>query len=183
MAFSLLSRVWKPVAAACVSVGLLAGCGADDGAAEEGSADVVQISDGVEVSVSPETDAKPVVSVPSGEEPPKALFTFDVVEGSGTEAKAGDSVAVQYAGFNWSNGKEFDASWNRGAQPFSVSPLGSAPVIQGWNDGLVGAQVGDRRLIVIPPELGYGAQGAGGVIGPNETLVFVVDVVSINGKS
>lgn len=183
MASSLLSRVWKPVAAACVSVGLLAGCGADDGAAEEGNADVVQISDGVEVSVSAETNAKPVVTVPSGVEAPKGLFTFDVVEGSGTEAKAGDSVSVQYAGFNWSNGKEFDASWNRGAQPFSVSPLGSAPVIQGWNDGLVGAQVGDRRLIVIPPELGYGAQGAGGVIGPNETLVFVVDVVSINGKS
>lgn len=149
----------------------------------EGEPAVVQISDGVEVSVSAETDAKPVVTVPSAQEPPKELFTFDVVEGSGAEAKAGDSVAVQYAGFNWSNGKEFDASWNRGAQPFSVSPLGSAPVIQGWNDGLVGSQVGDRRLIVIPPELGYGAQGAGGVIGPNETLVFVVDVVSINGKS
>ncbi|WP_344474420.1 FKBP-type peptidyl-prolyl cis-trans isomerase [Glycomyces algeriensis] len=128
-------------------------------------------------------DSRPVVTVPSGEEPPKELFTADVVEGSGAEAKAGDSVSVQYAGFNWSNGKEFDASWNRGAQPFAVSPLGSAPVIQGWNDGLLGAQVGDRRLIVIPPELGYGAAGAGGVIGPNETLVFVVDVVSINGRS
>ncbi|MDN3242801.1 FKBP-type peptidyl-prolyl cis-trans isomerase [Glycomyces tritici] len=183
MALSLLSRVWKPVVAVCVSVGLLAGCGVDDGAAEEGNADVVQISDGVEVSVSAEMDSRPVVTVPSGEEPPKELFTFDVVEGSGAEAKAGDSVSVQYAGFNWSNGKEFDASWNRGAQPFAVTPLGSAPVIQGWNDGLMGAQVGSRRLIVIPPELGYGAQGAGGVIGPNETLVFVVDVVSINGRS
>lgn len=171
------------MAAACVSAGLLAGCGVGDDAAEEGNADVVQISDGVEVSVSVETDEKPVVTVPSDQAAPTELKTFDVVEGSGTEAKAGDSVAVQYAGFNWSNGKEFDASWNRGAQPFSVSPLGSAPVIQGWNDGLIGAQVGDRRLIVIPPALGYGAAGAGGVIGPNETLVFVVDVVSINGKS
>jgi peptidylprolyl isomerase len=183
VAFSLLSRVWKPVAAACVSAALLAGCGVDDDAAEEGNADVVQISECVEVSVSVETDEKPVVTVPSDQAAPTELKTFDVVEGSGAEAKAGDSVAVQYAGFNWSNGKEFDASWNRGAQPFSVSPLGSAPVIQGWNDGLIGAQVGDRRLIVIPPELGYGAAGAGGVIGPNETLVFVVDVVSINGKS
>lgn len=166
---------------ACVSVGLLAGCGAD-GAADEGDADeMVQISDGVEVSVSADTGAKPVVTVPDAPAP-AGLFTFDVVEGAGDEAKAGDAVSVQYAGFNWSNGKEFDASWNRGAQPFEVSPLGSAPVIQGWNDGLIGAQVGDRRLIVIPPELGYGAQGAGGVIGPNETLVFVVDVVSINGK-
>jgi peptidylprolyl isomerase len=177
------------VVAACASVMLLAGCGADggadgsaDGSTDEGDANVVQISDGVEVSVSEDTESRPVVTVPDAE-PPAALFTSDVVEGSGAEAKAGDAVAVQYAGFNWSNGKEFDASWNRGAQPFEVSPLGSAPVIQGWNDGLVGAQVGDRRLIVIPPELGYGAQGAGGVIGPNETLVFVVDVVSINGQS
>ncbi|PRY56897.1 peptidylprolyl isomerase [Glycomyces artemisiae] len=113
---------------------------------------------------------------------PAGLLVFDVVEGSGAVAQAGDAVAVQYAGFNWSNGKEFDASWNRGAQPFTVSPLGSAPVIQGWNDGLVGARVGGRRLVVIPPELGYGASGAGGVIGPNETLVFVVDVVSVNGQ-
>ncbi|WP_240037679.1 FKBP-type peptidyl-prolyl cis-trans isomerase [Glycomyces paridis] len=143
---------------------------------------MVQISDGVEVSVSQDTGSKPVVGVPDAAAP-AALFVADVVEGAGDEAKAGDSVEVQYAGFNWSNGKEFDASWNRGAQPFAVEPLGSAPVIQGWNDGLVGAQVGDRRLIVIPPHLGYGAAGAGGVIGPNETLVFVVDVVSINGKS
>jgi len=170
-----------PVVAACVCVGLLAGCGAD-GAADEGDADVVQISDGVEVSVSQDTDAKPVVSVPDAAAPAE-LFTFDVVEGSGAEAKSGDAVSVQYAGFSWSNGKEFDASWNRGAQPFEVSPLGSAPVIQGWNDGLMGAQVGDRRLIVIPSELGYGSAGAGGVIAPNETLVFVVDVVSINGQS
>ncbi|HEX2145400.1 MAG TPA: FKBP-type peptidyl-prolyl cis-trans isomerase [Glycomyces sp.] len=144
---------------------------------------MVQISDGVEVSVSSATDAKPEVTVPSDAAAPTELFVQDVVEGSGAEAKAGDAVAVQYAGWSWSNGKEFDASWNRGAAPFEVAPLGSAPVIQGWNDGLVGSQVGDRRLIVIPPQLGYGARGAGGVIGPNETLVFVVDVVSINGKS
>lgn len=174
-----------PVVAACASVALLAGCGAEgaaDQGTDEGEAHVVQISDGVEVSVSQDTESKPVVTVPDAE-PPTALFVQDVVEGSGTEVKAGDAVSVQYAGFNWSNGKEFDASWNRGAQPFEVTPVGSAPVIQGWNDGLIGAQVGDRRLIVIPPHLGYGAAGAGGVIGPNETLVFVVDVVSVNGQS
>jgi peptidylprolyl isomerase len=177
-------RFVVPVAAA--SAVLLAGCGAaeDGGSSNEGEGEisVVQISDGVEVSVSEDTGSRPVVTVPDAAAPGE-LFVHDVVEGSGAEAVAGDSVAVQYAGFNWSNGKEFDASWNRGAQPFAVSPLGSAPVIQGWNDGLLGAQVGDRRLIVIPPALGYGASGAGGVIGPNETLVFVVDVVSINGKS
>nr|WP_281243545.1 FKBP-type peptidyl-prolyl cis-trans isomerase [Glycomyces sambucus] len=175
-----LLRFVVPVAAA--GAVLLAGCGAAEGGSDEGDVSVVQISDGVEVSVSEDTGARPVVTVPGGAAP-AGLFVHDVVEGSGAEAVAGDAVAVQYAGFNWSNGKEFDASWNRGAQPFTVSPLGSAPVIQGWNDGLAGAQVGDRRLIVIPPELGYGAAGAGGVIGPNETLVFVVDVVSINGKS
>lgn len=142
---------------------------------------MVQIGDGVEVSVSADTASRPEVTVPDAAAP-AGLLVFDVVEGSGAVAQAGDTVAVQYAGFNWSNGKEFDASWNRGGQPFTVSPLGSAPVIQGWNDGLVGARVGGRRLVVIPPELGYGASGAGGVIGPNETLVFVVDVVSVNGQ-
>ena len=65
-------------------------------------------------------------------------------------------------------------------RPFTVAPLGRASVISGWNQGLVGAKVGGRRLLVIPPDLGYGAQGASGVIAPNETLVFVVDVVGIN---
>ncbi|MCH7231492.1 FKBP-type peptidyl-prolyl cis-trans isomerase [Glycomyces sp. L485] len=143
---------------------------------------MVEISAGCEVSVSTDSSAKPEVSVPDCE-PPTELFSVDVVEGSGPEAAAGDAVSVQYAGFNWSTGEQFDASWDRGATPFDVTPLGSAPVIQGWNDGLLGAQVGDRRLLVIPPDLGYGAAGAGGVIGPNETLVFVVDVVAINGQS
>ncbi|WP_460498835.1 FKBP-type peptidyl-prolyl cis-trans isomerase [Glycomyces tarimensis] len=134
------------------------------------------------MSVSTDTSAKPEVGVPDCE-PPAELFSADVVEGSGAEAGAGDAVAVQYAGFSWSTGAQFDASWDRGSAPFEVSPLGSAPVIQGWNDGLMGAQVGDRRLLVIPPELGYGSAGAGGVIEPNETLVFVVDVVAVNGQS
>lgn len=142
---------------------------------------MVEVSAGCEVEVSVDTGSKPQVQVPDCD-PPSALFVADVVEGSGDGAAAGDSVSVHYAGFHWTTGAQFDASWDRGA-PFDVSPLGSAPVIQGWNDGLVGARVGDRRLLVLPPELGYGASGAGGVIGPNETLVFVVDVVAINGRS
>ncbi len=143
---------------------------------------MVEVSAGCEVEVSADTSVKPEVRVPDCE-PPGELVVAAVVEGSGTAAAAGDAVSVQYAGFSWSNGSQFDASWDRGARPFDVTPLGSAPVIQGWNDGLVGARVGDRRLLVIPPELGYGAAGAGGVIGPNETLVFVVDVVAVNGRS
>ncbi|GAB3233831.1 FKBP-type peptidyl-prolyl cis-trans isomerase [Glycomyces halotolerans] len=143
---------------------------------------MVEVSAGCEVEVSTDVSAKPEVTVPDCD-PPADLFTADVVEGSGVQAQAGDAVAVQYAGFSWSDGSGFDASWDRGAEPFEVTPLGSAPVIQGWNDGLIGAQVGDRRLIVIPPELGYGQAGVGGVIAPGETLVFVVDVESINGRS
>lgn len=166
--------------ACAVSAGLSAGCGADTGSDRE--AVVVEVSAGCEVEVSADTSVKPEVRVPDCE-PPGELVVAAVVEGSGPEAAAGDAVSVQYAGFSWSNGSQFDASWDRGARPFDVTPLGSAPVIQGWNDGLVGARVGDRRLLVIPPELGYGAAGAGGVIGPNETLVFVVDVVAVNGRS
>lgn len=142
----------------------------------------MQISAGREVEVSGDLGVKPEVRLPGGE-PPRELVVADVVAGSGVAATAGDAVSVQYAGFSWSTGAQFDASWDRGAAPFPVTPLGSAPVIQGWNDGLEGARVGGRRLLVIPPESGYGAAGIGGVIAPNETLVFVVDVVGINGRS
>ncbi|HLU27833.1 MAG TPA: FKBP-type peptidyl-prolyl cis-trans isomerase [Glycomyces sp.] len=177
--------MWRSLAVCAVLAVSAAGCGADvQEDADTGSdkeLSVVEISEGCEVEVSTDTEAKPQVRVPDCE-PPTELFVADVVEGSGAEAAAGDSVSVHYAGFHWTNGAQFDASWDRGSS-FDVTPLGSAPVIQGWNDGLVGAKVGDRRLLVLPPELGYGAAGAGGVIGPNETLVFVVDVVAINGKS
>ncbi|WP_245598590.1 FKBP-type peptidyl-prolyl cis-trans isomerase [Glycomyces arizonensis] len=143
---------------------------------------MVQISAGQEVEVSADLGVKPEVRLPGGE-PPRELVVADVVAGSGVAATAGDAVSVQYAGFSWSTGAQFDASWDRGATPFPVTPLGSAPVIQGWNDGLEGARVGGRRLLVIPPASGYGAAGIGGVIAPNETLVFVVDVVGINGRS
>ncbi|NUO57196.1 MAG: FKBP-type peptidyl-prolyl cis-trans isomerase [Hamadaea sp.] len=148
-----------------------AGCGGDSGSETKGNGGV---------NVSTDTKNKPTVTFTGDAEKPSGLQVTDIVEGSGDAAKIGDSVAVQYVGISWSTQKQFDSSWDRGAQPFTVAPLGQARVIDGWNQGLVGAKVGGRRLIVIPPNLGYGAQGAGGVIGPNETLVFVVDVVSIN---
>lgn len=120
---------------------------------------------------------KPVVEVPGGE-PPAELGVETLVEGQGEGAQAGDMLTVHYVGVAWSTGQEFDSSWSRG-QPFQFE-LGGR-VIDGWNQGLVGMQVGERRRLVIPPQLAYGEQGAGGgVIGPNETLVFVVDLLDIS---
>jgi peptidylprolyl isomerase len=132
------------------------------------------------VQISTDMSSKPTIKVGDGAAKPTKLEVTDIVEGTGAQAKNGDAVSVQYVGVSWSTQKQFDASWDRGGQPFTVSPLGQARVITGWNQGLVGAKAGGRRLIVIPPELGYGAQGAGGDIKPNETLIFVVDVLKIN---
>ena len=119
---------------------------------------------------------KPVVTIPDGP-PPSELLIEDLAEGDGPEATAGMQVTVDYVGVSWSTGQEFDASWNRN-QVFSFA-LGGGMVIQGWDQGVAGMKVGGRRRLTIPPEMGYGAAGAGGVIGPNETLVFVVDLRSI----
>ena len=126
--------------------------------------------------VSDDTDAKPEVPAPQGE-PPTELVIRDIVKGKGPKAKAGDTLLMQYVGVSWSNGQQFDASWDAG-QPFPFQ-LGAGMVIPGWDQGMVGMQEGGRRLLVIPPDLAYGEQGAGGAIGPNETLVFVVDLVQI----
>lgn len=150
------------------------------GAAACASAEEASSGGPCDVKVSTDIKKKPEVTVPDCDAP-KALQTREIVEGSGAEAKAGDAVAVQYVGVSWSTKKQFDASWDRGGKPFTVSPLGQAGVIQGWNQGLVGVKTGSRRLLVIPANLGYGAQGSG-AIKPGETLVFVVDVVSVNGK-
>ena len=119
---------------------------------------------------------KPKVAAPQGD-PPSNLIKKDLVVGHGPAAKAGDTVTVQYVGDSWSNGKQFDASWDRG-QPFTF-PLGQAQVIAGWDNGVAGMKEGGRRLLVIPPDQGYGAQGAPPDIAPNETLVFVVDLKRI----
>ena len=98
-------------------------------------------------------------------------------EGDGEVAKAGQVVTVHYVGVAFSTGEEFDASWNRGA-PFRF-PLGAGRVIAGWDQGVQGMKVGGRRQLVIPPHLAYGERGAGGVIGPGETLIFVCDLVAV----
>ena len=127
-------------------------------------------------SSSTDTSTKPVVEVPDGE-PPTELETTDLVEGDGAEAQEGDTVSVQYVGVNYSDGSEFDASWDTG-QPFEFE-VGAGGVIPGWDEGIPGMKVGGRRELVIPPDLGYGAPGRPPDIGPNETLVFVVDLVDV----
>jgi len=122
------------------------------------------------------TLAKPIVTVPPGPAPAD-LVVEDIVVGDGPEATAGHDVSVHYVGVAHSNGQEFDASWNR-SSPFRF-PLGGGRVIAGWDRGVAGMRVGGRRRLVIPPHLAYGNAGAGGVIKPGETLVFVVDLLGV----
>ncbi|HEY5788024.1 MAG TPA: FKBP-type peptidyl-prolyl cis-trans isomerase [Microlunatus sp.] len=119
---------------------------------------------------------KPEVDFYEGETPTE-LVIIDLIDGEGDEATAGDQVQVHYVGVAHSTGEEFDASYNRGA-PLDF-PLGAGRVIQGWDQGVAGMKVGGRRQLVIPPHLGYGDRGAGGVIKPGETLIFVVDLVAV----
>lgn len=119
---------------------------------------------------------KPIVTIPEGDAPTDLLLE-DLTVGSGEEATHGRLVSAHYVGVAWSTGGVFDNSYDRG-EPLQF-PLGAGMVIKGWEDGIAGMKVGGRRRITIPPALGYGARGAGGVIKPNETLVFVVDLVDL----
>lgn len=119
---------------------------------------------------------KPTVIVPSGP-PPTQLLTHDLIVGTGATAQSGANVTVQYVGYAYSTRKQFDASWDRG-QPFTFQ-LGVHQVITGWDEGVAGMRVGGRRELIIPPSLGYGSASPGPGIAPNDTLVFVVDLVSV----
>ena len=118
---------------------------------------------------------KPQVEIP--DQPPSyQLEVEDITVGDGDEATSGSVVEVHYVGVSWQTGRQFDASWDRG-DTFKFT-LGRGHVIKGWDQGVAGMRVGGRRRITIPPDLAYGQRGAGGVIGPGETLVFVVDLVA-----
>src|SRR3712207_4003850 len=119
---------------------------------------------------------KPEIDFPEGP-PPSDLEITEVTEGAGPEATSGATVSVHYVGVAHSTGEEFDASYNRG-EPLQFR-LGVGQVISGWDTGVQGMKVGGRRRLVIPPHLAYGDRGAGGVIGPGETLIFVVDLVAV----
>ncbi len=176
-----------PLAAAVV-LGLSA-CGSDEGDTETGGSaaatpEATQTPAPTETpaaaggasKISKDTDTKPEIPKPAGQ-PPTALVKRDIVKGKGRAAKAGDQVTVQYVGVSFSTGEQFDASWDNG-QPFPFN-LGAGEVIPGWDQGVPGMKVGGRRELVIPPDLAYGPQGQPPTIAPNETLVFVVDVVDI----
>jgi peptidylprolyl isomerase len=156
------------IIALCLGL-LAAGCGGG----EDSTTGATEAATGAESSVGEKT--KPEVTVPKGA-PPKQLKIEEIEEGTGAEAKAGDEVTVQYVGVNYKNGKEFDASWDR--EPFTFQ-LGAGMVIPGWDQGVEGMKVGGRRELIIPPELAYGAEGSPPAIGPNETLIFVIDLLEV----
>jgi peptidylprolyl isomerase len=120
---------------------------------------------------------KPKIPKSSGAAP-KQLKVEDLVVGSGPAAKSGDKVSVRYVGVLYDNNKEFDASWNRGKDPFQLT-LGGGQVIAGWDQGLLGMKVGGRRKLTIPPDQAYGAQGQPPTIPANATLIFEVDLTKI----
>jgi len=153
------------LAAALIAI---AGCGSDS---EEPASKATP-----EASATP-ARTKPEVTVPAGK-PPKKLVIKDIEKGTGATAEPGKNVTVQYVGVSALNGRQFDASWDRG-EPFSFQ-LGSGGVIQGWDEGVKGMKVGGRRQLVIPPDLAYGPDGSPPTIGPNETLVFVIDLLSVD---
>ncbi len=165
--------------AGSLGTGLIA-CGSDDESASDDTSTTISgpqrsIGD-IDVSEPTNTKEKPSVAVPDGK-PPRGLQQRDLVQGTGPAAKSGDKITANYVGLSWSTGQEFDASWDRG-DPIDVT-LGAGNVIPGWDRGLVGAKKGTRRLLVIPPSQAYGAQGSPPAIGPNETLVFVVDLLGV----
>jgi peptidylprolyl isomerase len=166
-----------PIIALCVALALaVAGCGSSDddsSSTQAGSeASTAKPSGGAT-----NLNAKPKVTVPSGPAP-KKLETVDIVEGDGAEAKAGDEVTVQYVGVGYASKEEFDSSWSR-SEPFTFT-LGAGEVIPGWDQGIAGMKVGGRRELTIPANLAYGPTGSPPVIGPNETLIFVVDLLAVN---
>lgn len=120
--------------------------------------------------------AKPDIDFPVGD-PPTDLVIEDLVVGDGAPAAPGNTVSAHYVGVAYSTGEEFDSSWGRGS-PLDF-PLGKGRVIAGWDRGIEGMAVGGRRKLTIPPDLAYGDRGAGSVIAPGETLIFVVDLVAV----
>jgi peptidylprolyl isomerase len=154
---------------------LTAGCG-DDADSNSAGAEQPTETTAAEARESLEdTSSRPVIEKPSGS-PPRKLVREDIVKGKGRGAESGDRITVHYVGVSFSTGDEFDASWDTG-RPFTFT-LGAGEVIPGWDRGIVGMRKGGRRTLTIPPELAYGAEGSG-PIAPNETLVFVVDLVKI----
>ena len=153
----------KLAAVIAMSLVLLTGCGDKEVSSSADNLPTVTTNQG----------EAPTIGAPSGTAP-TTLVTKDIIVGTGAEALPTSTMTVHYTLMTWSNGALVESSWTSGSP--ATFPL--ANVIVGWQQGIPGMKVGGRRLLVIPPDLGYGAQG-GGPIGPNETLVFVVDAIGV----
>src|SRR3954471_12999271 len=177
-----MSRPFLLAVLLCILALPVAACGSDEKSPSGAAADsgptptadeaVTALAD----SISKDLKTKPQLAIPAGGTPDK-LIIKDIVPGTGKKAKPGDTVEVAYVGSSWSTGTEFDTSWGSG-QPFSF-PLGQGQVIKGWDQGVKGMKEGGRRLLIVPPGLGYGAQGSPPKIAANETLAFVVDLTQV----
>ena len=164
-------RIPAAAAAALLAAAALAACGDDSKSSKSDTA----TADAATVA----GDAKaPAIPFPSGPAPTR-LVVKDLKTGTGAVAKPGDLVTVNYIGASLSTKKVFDQSF--GKEPF-IFGLGASQVIKGWDQGVAGMKVGGRRLLVIPPALGYGASGQPPSIKPNETLVFVVDLLGVQSS-
>jgi peptidylprolyl isomerase len=146
-----------------ISLVLLTGCGDKEVSATADNLPTVTTNQG----------EAPTIGAPSGT-PPTTLVTKDIIVGEGAEAQPTSTMTVHYTLMTWSNGALIESSWNSGSP--ATFPL--AKMIVGWQQGIPGMKVGGRRLLVIPPDIGYGAQGSG-PIGANETLIFVVDAIGV----
>lgn len=168
--------------AAVAAAVLVAGCGSSGssssiGVGVENKSDQALAKSSTTTPTTPPSgplSKEPKVTPPSGPAPTK-LVTKEIVTGTGPEAKAGQSVTVNYVGVLYKGGKEFDASWKRN-EPFTFT-LGRGQVIPGWDQGVAGMKVGGRRLLIIPPSLAYGTKGSP-KIPPNSSLVFMVDLLA-----
>jgi peptidylprolyl isomerase len=167
-----------------VSLGGAAACGDDDDDTRSVAGDETADETGDEAEEPAEPSdltggkTKPEVTVP--ETAPTELVVTDIEEGTGAVAENGKTLSMQYVGVSFSTKEQFDASWDSpGPRPFQFV-LGAGNVIDGWDQGLVGMKVGGRRQLVIPPALGYGESGYPPIIAPNETLVFVVDLIAVS---
>lgn len=160
------------LALVAILAALLTSCSAQDAAVNEGEPVVETSNSGLPI-VEGSFGSEPLITLPGGE-PPASLETQDLVVGSGSEVLPSSTLTVNYSLVTWSDERAVESSFASGPATFPLSG-----VILGWQQGLLGAREGGRRLLVIPPDLGYGAGGAGS-IKPNETLVFVVDIISIS---
>lgn len=169
------------ILALCAALAIaVAGCGggSDSSSSTESSASTESTGSSEESSESSagSKKTKPKVTVPKGISP-KNFATKELEEGTGATAKSGDEVTVQYVGVGYDSEEEFDSSWSRN-EPYTFT-LGAGAVIKGWEKGVEGMKVGGRRELLIPGSLAYGAAGSPPSIGPNETLIFVIDLLAV----